>query len=41
LRGSSAVHAYLTVEPMMFNSSEESQTEHVEVVANDASFSSK
>jgi hypothetical protein len=40
-RGSSVVHAYLTIEPMMFNPSEESQTEHVEVVSNDASLSSK
>ena len=32
LRGESVVHAFLTVEPMMFNPSQESQTEHIEVV---------
>ena len=36
LRGNSVVHAYLTVEPMMFNPAEESQTERIEVLSRDA-----
>jgi hypothetical protein len=35
-RGGSVVHAYLTVEPMMFNPSQESQTEHIDLLSRDS-----
>ncbi len=31
VRGDSVVHAFLTVEPMMFDPSKETQTEHIEL----------
>ena len=35
-RGKSVVHAYLTIEPMMFNPNEESQTEHIDLLSRDS-----